>query len=120
MPEISYMKIHIHILSHFSGFSLVYLMTSELYPTNLRAQAVGFASTVSRVFCLCAPFLGHLAKMWEPAPMVIIGAPLIISSLCVLRLPETFNRELPQTLRATRKISTNSIPGAQEMKDVEA
>ena len=83
-------------------------MTGEMYPTNLRSQAVGFASTVSRVFCLCAPFLGHLAKMWEPAPMVIIGVPVLISEICVLKLPETFNRELPQTLR-----------GAQEMKDVE-
>ena len=65
---------NLFILSYFfTGFSLVYLMTSELYPTNLRSQAVGFASTISRVFCLCAPFLGHIAKIWEPAPMVLIG-----------------------------------------------
>ena len=70
-----YRKIYnLFILSYFfTGFSLVYLMTSELYPTNLRSQAVGFASTISRVFCLCAPFLGHFAKIWEPAPMVLIG-----------------------------------------------
>ena len=78
-------------------------MTSELYPTNLRSQAVGFASTVCRIFGLCTPFLGHLAKMWEPAPMVIIGVPLLISGLFVLKLPETFNRELPQTLHKTHE-----------------
>jgi len=106
-----------------ASFSLVYLMTSELYPTNLRSQAVGFASTISRVFCLCAPFLGHIAKIWEPAPMVLIGVPILISGLCVLKLPETFNQELPQTLRAARKISTIAVPQTapvdQEMKDVE-
>jgi hypothetical protein len=40
-----------------------------------------------------------------------------------LKLPETFNQELPQTLRAVRKISTIAVsqtaPVAQEMKDVE-
>ena len=54
----------------------------------------------------------------------IIGVPILISGLCVLKLPETFNRELPQTLRATRKISIIAVPHqtapiAQEMKDVE-
>ena len=78
-------------------------MTSELYPTNLRSQAVGFSSMVSRAFCACAPFLGHLAKMWEPAPMVIIGVPLLISGLLVLKLPETFNKELPQTISKTHE-----------------
>ena len=82
-------------------------MTSELYPTNLRTQSLGFASTTARVFCLCAPFLGHLAKLWDPAPMIIIGLPILVSGLCVLKLPETFNKELPQTIKGTR-----------EMKDV--
>ena len=50
----------------------------------------------------------------------IIGVPILISGLCVLKLPETFNQELPQTLRAARKISTIAVPQtAQEMKDVE-
>ena len=53
----------------------------------------------------------------------IIGVPILISGLCVLKLPETFNQELPQTLRAARKISTIAVPQTapvdQEMKDVE-
>ena len=84
-------------------------MTSELYPTNLRSQAVGFSSMVSRAFCICTPFLGHVAKIWEPAPMVIIGVPLLISGLCVLILPETLNRELPQSLQATHEDKTSKI-----------
>ena len=82
-------------------------MTCELYPTNMRSQSLGFASTISRVFCLCAPFLGHLARLWEPAPMVIIGLPVLISGLCVLNLPETFNKELPQTIRGAKELKDN-------------
>ena len=86
-------------ISFVSGFSLVYLITSELYPTNLRSQAVGSASTISRVFCLCAPFLGPLAKIWEPLPMMVIGVPIVISGALVLKLPETYNKKLPQTVQ---------------------
>merc|ERR1712241_1319209 len=45
----------------FSGaaFLLVWLITAEMYPTNLRNQAVGACSTASRVFGLLAPFAGN-------------------------------------------------------------
>lgn len=79
-------------------------MTSELYPTNLRSQAVGLASTVARVFCLCAPFVGSLASLWEPLPMMIIGLPTLICSALVLKLPETVNKELPQTVQNAQEL----------------
>ena len=88
----------------FTGFSLVYLITSELYPTNLRAQAVGSASTISRIFCICAPFLGPLAQYWEPLPMMIVGIPILIAGFAVLRLPETYNKALPETLNNAQEM----------------
>ena len=81
------------------GFSMVYLITTELYPTNLRVQAVGMSSAVSRVFCACAPYLGPLAKIWQPLPMLIIGVPIILSGLLASKLPETYNEDLPQTMK---------------------
>ena len=86
----------IHFLS---GFSMVYLITTELYPTNLRVQAVGLSSAITRIFCACAPFLGPLAKFWQPLPMLIIGAPIILSGILVTKLPETYNEDLPQTIK---------------------
>ena len=101
----------------------MYLITSELYPTNLRSQAVGTASTISRVFCICAPFLGPLAKTWPPFPMVVIGVPILISSLLVLYLPETSNRILPQTVKNVQEmkvlppqIKENLSPEYSEVK----
>ena len=95
------------ILNFYSlGFTLVFLITSELYPTNLRSQAVGFASAFSRIFfCMCAPFLGQLAKIWPPFPMVIIGVPILIMALVVLKLPETSNRILPQTVQNVQEMN---------------
>jgi OCT family organic cation transporter-like MFS transporter 4/5 len=81
------------------SFSLVYLITIELYPTNLRSQAVGSSSAIARVFCACAPFLGPLAKIWQPLPMLVLGVPILISGALVLRLPETLEAQLPQTMQ---------------------
>ena len=62
-----------------AGFNMVYLYTGEIFPTNLRSQAIGLCSMVSRVFCLCAPFLAPLANYWQPLPMLILGVPTAIS-----------------------------------------
>ena len=83
----------------FSGFSMVYLITTELYPTNLRVQALGMSSAMARIFCACAPFLSPLAKIWHPLPMLIVGVPIILSGMLASRLPETYNEDLPQTIR---------------------
>ena len=56
-----------------ASFLVVWLVTAELYPTNLRNQAVGSCSTVSRVFGLLAPFVARLAVYWKPLPMVLLG-----------------------------------------------
>ena len=99
----------------FSGamFLLVWLITAELYPTNLRSQAVGTCSTISRVFGLVAPFVGRLAFYWKPLPMLILGIPCFIASLLVYSLPETKQAELPATMKdadAIQKLKTNHKP----------
>ena len=82
-----------------SGFGLVYLVTIELYPTNMRSQSLGTCSAFARIFCACAPFLSPLAKYWQPLPMLIVGVPIILSGLLALRLPETYKEDLPQTVK---------------------
>ena len=58
---------------------MMFLITSEMYPTNLRSQAVGTCSTISRVSCILAPFLAALAKIWRPLPMLALGLPALVS-----------------------------------------
>ena len=85
---------------------MVYMITSESYPTNLRTQACGSASAISRIFCACAPFLGKLTQYYKPLPMLVIGIPILISGLLALKLPETNNKELPPTMRQASAIDT--------------
>ena len=89
------------------GFNMVYIITSESYPTNLRTQACGSASAISRIFCACAPFLGKLTQYYKPLPMLVIGVPILISGALVWKLPETNNKELPPTMKEASAMDTN-------------
>ena len=91
----------------FSDFTTCYYYTGELFPTNLRSQAVGFESMVARIFCLLAPQLGVLAKIWQPFPMVIIGIPIVISGFLLMLLPNTHKKELPGNINHALELQEN-------------
>ena len=85
------------------------MVTSESYPTNLRAQAVGTSSMIARSFCAISPFVGELARYWQPLPSTVLAIPLIISGvMAIWTIPETLAAELPQTLKKA-EIQTNDI-----------
>ena len=59
---------------------------------------------ITRIFCICAPFLGPLAHYWQPLPMVIVGVPIVIAGFLVFRLPDTYQKELPVTLKNAKDL----------------
>ena len=94
-----------------ASFLVVWLVTAELYPTNLRNQAVGTCSTISRVFGLVAPFVARLAVYWSPLPMLILGVPSLFSACLVYFLPETKYIELPATMKDADELELNRKGG---------
>ena len=87
------------------GFLLVWLVTAELYPTNLRGQAVGVCSMVSRIFGMVTPFVAKLSVFWKPLPMVLIGSLSLICAILVYFLPDTKNESLPQTIEEGKQMN---------------
>ena len=88
---------------------MVWLITAELYPTNLRSQAVGTCSTVARLFGLVAPFVARLAIYWKPLPMLILGVPSIFAAILAFFVPETKHIELPATMRDADDLEKNKL-----------
>ena len=80
-----------------SAMNVVWLYTAELYPTNMRVQAVGTCSLVARVLGMAAPFVERLGSLWGPLPFIVLGIPAIASGLLSMTLPETQGRGLPET-----------------------
>ncbi len=77
----------------FSGFGA---LLAELFPTSVRATAMGLTYNVGRGFSALAPFaVGALALRYGlgPAFFLLAGA-FFVSALLALALPETRGREL--------------------------
>ena len=95
-----------------AGFLLIWLMTAELYPTNLRSQAVGTLSMVSRIFGALAPFVATLSIYWKPLPMLLLGCPCLIAGSLVYFLPETKHSKLPQTFKEDEDMEAHELKNA--------
>ncbi|RUS92225.1 hypothetical protein EGW08_000078 [Elysia chlorotica] len=91
-------------------FGMVFSFTPELFPTNLRGQAVGVSSLISRVGGMLGPFAGLLAKQAVWAPGFVIGLCAAIVCFLSLFLPETSERVLPQTVHELQAWFKNKNP----------
>ncbi|XP_061172477.1 organic cation transporter protein-like isoform X1 [Saccostrea echinata] len=98
------------VLATFAGkmsvtgsFSVLFLFTPELFPTNLRNVGIGMCSTFSRIGAMISPFAGTLARAVPWAPGTIFALMCFIVTIIALYLPETRGMDLPQTLDEVKR-----------------
>ncbi|KAK7503602.1 hypothetical protein BaRGS_00005141 [Batillaria attramentaria] len=79
-------------------FGAIFFYTPEIFPTNMRNQALGVASFAGRLGGMLAPFMTALSEIVVWAPGVMIGS-LCFTVVFLFRfLPETQGKELPNTV----------------------
>lgn len=78
---------------YFSGFGTI---ASELFPTEIRATAMGLTYNIGRGFSAAAPFIvGSLAQTYGLGPAFLLqGGAFLLAALLALFLPETKGRAL--------------------------
>lgn len=86
------------VVSSFIVFTVVYLYSTELFPTVVRNAAVGVSSMSARVGSMIAPFVIDLQgiAVWLP-PLVFAILPTIACVISFM-LPETKGCELMTTI----------------------
>uniref|UniRef100_A0A8C0HAL4 Solute carrier family 22 member 4 n=1 Tax=Chelonoidis abingdonii TaxID=106734 RepID=A0A8C0HAL4_CHEAB len=103
-----------HILSVFlvmlgkfgitSAFSMLYVYTSEIYPTIVRNMAVGATSMSSRVGSIIAPYFVYLGAYDRYLPYILMGSLTVLIGILTLFLPESYGNPLPETFDQMLKV----------------
>ncbi|XP_072037353.1 organic cation transporter protein-like [Amphiura filiformis] len=81
-----------------ASFSIIYIFSAEIYPTPVRTAGTGLSSAASRVGGMVAPLIFLLEDTWKPLPFMIFGSCALLAGVLTLLLPETRNKNLPETL----------------------
>lgn len=71
---------------------------AEVLPTVVRAQGVALIHIMGYVASILAPFVVYLDNISSVLPLLLLGIFGIIGGLLTLFLPETLDKDLPQTL----------------------
>lgn len=79
-------------------WGIVYLYTSELFPTVIRSVALSFACSMARIGSMLAPFIAYLAEVNPVLPIFVFGTITFVVGLQTILLPETNKKKLPDTL----------------------
>ncbi len=86
------------------SFTVLYVYSAELYPTNLRSSLMSACSMIGRFGSIAAPQTPLLVRYYASLPMLLFGSISIASGLFVLRLPETLNTNLPDTIEEAEQL----------------
>ncbi|UJR16153.1 hypothetical protein I4U23_003064 [Adineta vaga] len=83
-----------------ASFGIIYLYSTELFPTSVRTTGLGICSMTGRLGAILGTFSNdYLTRIWINFPIVLFGILSLIAGIVALIFPETLNRPLPQTVR---------------------
>ncbi|XP_015712485.1 solute carrier family 22 member 7 [Coturnix japonica] len=86
-----------------AAFTTVYLYTSELYPTVLRQNGMGYTSFMARLGGSLAPLVFLLDDVWRSLPEVTYCGVAVFCGSVAFLLPETLNVRLPEGIEDIEK-----------------
>uniref|UniRef100_A0A3B3XN79 Uncharacterized protein n=1 Tax=Poecilia mexicana TaxID=48701 RepID=A0A3B3XN79_9TELE len=81
-----------------AAFTTVFLYTTELYPTVMRQNGLGFSSFAARTGVSLSPLVMILEDVKSYLPNIIFTLVACIASVSTSFLPETLNVRLPETI----------------------
>ncbi|CAG5102561.1 Oidioi.mRNA.OKI2018_I69.chr1.g359.t1.cds [Oikopleura dioica] len=79
-------------------FTIVYVYTAELYPTCIRATALGISSAGGRIGGAVSPLIFGLDESVPGFSFTFFGLAGLLAGYLTLRLPETQNRPMMQSM----------------------
>ncbi|XP_063725287.1 organic cation transporter protein-like isoform X2 [Symsagittifera roscoffensis] len=90
-----------------SCYTIIYIWTSEVFPTPIRNSSMGFCSLCGRIGMSAVPFFLLLGVAAEATMCMLAFGAAILASM----LPETNKVQLPQALQEGEKVGLSVLPG---------
>lgn len=93
------------------SYAIIYLYSSELFPTSIRNTGMGACSMMARIGAMTAPLIIGLGDTLEiqSLPFVVFGVSGLIGCGLSIMLPETLNKKLPETIKEAERINRFGI-----------
>uniref|UniRef100_UPI00398E7F30 putative transporter SVOPL n=1 Tax=Pristiophorus japonicus TaxID=55135 RepID=UPI00398E7F30 len=81
-----------------ANFTIIYIYTAEVYPTNIRSLGLGSCSSMARIGAMIAPFIAQvLLGTWPVTALCLFSAVCFICSIMAYTLPiETQGRAMQE------------------------
>ncbi|GAB1605988.1 solute carrier family 22 member 6-A [Argonauta hians] len=81
-----------------AAFLLVSIYAAELFPTEVRNVGFAITNIATRAGQIIAPFSRFLSRLVPWAPGITFGVLCLFTNVLIHILPETLNKQLPQTI----------------------
>lgn len=92
-----------------ASYAIIYLYTSELFPTSIRNTGMGTCSMMARIGAMIAPKVLDLSVISVHLPFLIIGITGLVGAASAIALPETLKRNLPENIKEAEKANKLGI-----------
>ena len=92
-----------------ANYSLIFVIASEIFPTEVRTKAISFGMAISTFGGSISPLINDTVKFGDHVPFVIYGIVSLIALISSLFIPESQNVPILDTMEDGRNFHHSAL-----------